>query len=291
MKLLLCALAIFALSDAFVQKDLLIPPQSAVARAFNNRLEERVLGGTQASINEFPYMLAIISSKSTSGENDGFCGGSLISSQYIITAAHCLKQYTVHHAILGTLRPLDTASAGYTKIVISAKKPHEGFTYSLLDNDIALLTLATSAPTGVANIRPVLLPRRSFDAVNLVGRSGLLTGWGKINDDPGTYLSSNLLKVSVPIVENTICRGDYGSVYINDKKVCVDTDGGAIGACHGDSGGPLTYYDTVNKETVQIGVMNFGSSSGCQSGFRTVYTRVTNYTQWIANNGGPAVRT
>jgi len=51
----------------------------------------RILGGNEAAINEYPYQVGIISSDSTNpSEEDGFCGGSLISKNAVITAAHCV---------------------------------------------------------------------------------------------------------------------------------------------------------------------------------------------------------
>ncbi|XP_059472528.1 brachyurin-like isoform X2 [Neocloeon triangulifer] len=219
---------------------------------------------------------------------DGFCGGSLISSRHVITAAHCIASFVASSVIVGTNQPLNHSSPGYLEVFDTIRTPHPKYDSGLLDYDIALLTLARDVPLG-ENIQPVLLPRLNTN-LNLDGRTGLLTGWGKINDDPNGYLSDDLLKVNVPIVNNQNCVNAYGPIYLNERKVCVATQGGTVGPCLGDSGGPLVVFDSEFGETVQVGLVSFGAAQGCTVGFPTVFTRLTSYIQWIADNGGPAVR-
>jgi secreted trypsin-like serine protease len=56
----------------------------------------------------------------------------------------------------------------------------------------------------------------------------------------------------------------------------------------GDSGGPLTLV--YNSKLIQVGIVSFGSQSSCQRGYPTVFTRVTNFLDWIETNSGVAVQ-
>lgn len=48
--------------------------------------QERIVGGTNASPNEFPWIAVLFKS------GKQFCGGSLITNQHILTAAHCVAR-------------------------------------------------------------------------------------------------------------------------------------------------------------------------------------------------------
>ncbi|XP_065339653.1 brachyurin-like [Cloeon dipterum] len=289
MKLLVCVLlTFFCANGAYIQNHAHLAPVifSPVNQAFNERLEERILGGTVVLENELPYIVAIFFQGSISGENTGFCGGSLISERHVLTAAHCVKDYTFAEVVLGTLQALNPDSQGYLKVRSSELKAHEAFERPRLNDDIALITLSAGVPAQ-NNIRPIPLPTENSVAP---GDRAVVAGWGKISDDPNGYLNDNLLKADVVIADLEVCRGSYGSTYINDTKLCVETNGGSIGTCHGDSGTALATAQELGSGKVQIGVMSFGSSDGCESGFPNVYTRVDRYLQWIADNGGPSVQ-
>lgn len=71
---------------------------------------------------------------------------------------------------------------------------------------------------------------------------------------------------------------------VNSRShLCADGSGGR-GSCDGDSGGPLVY----NQKNIdyQVGVTAFGSAGGCEIGFPTVYTKITNYLEWISKKTG-----
>ncbi|CAB3378284.1 Hypothetical predicted protein [Cloeon dipterum] len=277
MRVLVCVLAALALTEASPA----FQSVSLPVRKLQDVVEERVIGGQESSISWFPHMVAVIS------DETNFCGGSLISENHVVTAAHCVIGMTSSHVILGTLEPTNSTSTGYTFMSVSQTIIHYGYDVATKDNDIAMLTLGSNAPTG-SNIQPVLLPRVNTN-LDLTGRSAQLSGWGKISDD-SSYISNVLRNATVPIVENQVCLADYGPNYVNERKLCVATNGGTVGACYGDSGSPLVLDDVNYGERIQVGVMSFGASVGCTQGYSTVYTRVTNYLQWIQDNGGPAVR-
>jgi chymotrypsin-like protease len=93
--------------------------------------------------------------------------------------------------------------------------------------------------------------------------------------------------VDVTVMANTECSNYF--ININDLKICIDTNGGAEGVCNGDSGGPMVIAESDGIYT-EIGLVSFGSSFGCESGFPSVFTRVSEYVDWIATNGNVTIR-
>jgi len=56
----------------------------------------------------------------------------------------------------------------------------------------------------------------------------------------------------------------------------------------GDSGGPLVFREDDDRDT-EVGIVSFGSSSGCEAGYPAVFTRVTSYLDWIQTNTGVVI--
>ena len=50
----------------------------------------RIVGGTEADINEFPWTVGLYTHYRCKGLP--VCGGSLISTQHVLTAAHCIQR-------------------------------------------------------------------------------------------------------------------------------------------------------------------------------------------------------
>ena len=101
------------------------PPQKSV--------ETKIYGGKEAAIGQFPYQAAITVNFS------GFCGGSLISKNWILTAAHCVKGYVQWTVDLGAHNIRESSEPGRVTLTSRTAIPHENHTY--LKNDVALIQL------------------------------------------------------------------------------------------------------------------------------------------------------
>lgn len=247
--------------------------------AFYTGTKERVAkitGGTSADISEFPWQVYLEA-------GDFTCGGSIISDQWIITAAHCTRdEYdraipaSKMDVIAGATNPLDITQ-GKTYYV-SEVVVHEKFNSETLENDIALLKL--KQPVSFTNAEPIKLVSARDSAAGMTdpGVMSWVTGYGLSRVVPPTYPSS-LQKVQLPIVSNEqaatvwgdISKTDLMAGYLNGNK----------DACNGDSGGPLVVpYSNGYK---LAGLVSWGSSKCNTYG---AYTRISCFGSWITLKTG-----
>ena len=223
----------------------------------------RIVGGVPARKHEFPFMVYL-----------GGCGGSLISSQHILTAAHCvnkvnkrnLRDFTVtlgEHD-LGTTSEAQSLRRGVSAII---RHSNYGETH---DSDIAVVKLNEPVVFS-SSIQPVGLVARGSDYTG-----GLVTvaGWG--TRYVGGQISNVLRKVQVRVVSWRSCRDAYG-LDITNTMVCASSPG--KDSCQGDSGGPL-FSCSSSGACLQLGIVSFGV--GCASpDYPGVYADVGALRAWI----------
>lgn len=241
---------------------------------------ERIIGGEEASSSEFPWMVALASQGySYDPYQSQFCGGSLIASQWVLTAAHCVVESRV------TTDPGDIyiyygsttldKSLGH-QAEVAQIIPHEYYNAWTHDNDIALIKLKEP----ITDITTVSLPTSNqASSLEAAGNTVTVSGWGDTNiDEQGTSWPSNLMKVSLPLVSQSTCTNSYGST-ITDNMICAGYAEGGKDSCQGDSGGPLMIQS--GSSYIQLGVVSFGAGCAMPNAYG-VYTRVSQYLDWIA---------
>uniref|UniRef100_A0A3B4FIP6 Plasma kallikrein-like n=1 Tax=Pundamilia nyererei TaxID=303518 RepID=A0A3B4FIP6_9CICH len=223
----------------------------------------RIIGGQDAPPGSWPWQAALSIFGSFS------CGGSLITDQWVLTAAHScisLGAVSVHlgrHSQSG-LNPNEVTQT-LENIVC-----HPKYNPLTIENDICLLKL--SAPVNFTDyIQPICLA--SENSTFYSGTSSWVTGDGS--------LSNILQEVNVPIVGSNECKCYYQDFSeITENMICAGLKAGGKDSCQGDSGGPLM----TKKESVwvQSGVVSFGY--GCAEPMRPgIYTRVSQYQKWISD--------
>ncbi|CAB3365331.1 Hypothetical predicted protein [Cloeon dipterum] len=243
-------------------------------------ISSRIIGGEISEAGQFPYQAGITI------DLLGFCGGSLIAPNVILTAGHCVKGSIFWEVVLGAQKINNNTEPNRQTFTTRNRTLHEGYDETVINNDIAILVLNEDVEG--PGISPVRLPSRSQVSNTFEGVPLTVSGWGRTNDwNP--FTSNELRFVEVTGISNALCAEYYGIDIINESKLCIDTLGGSEGTCNGDSGGPLVFYEDDGLPT-EVGIVSFGSSAGCESGAPAAFTRVTEYLDWLEINAGVTIR-
>nr|XP_061807660.1 prostasin-like [Nerophis lumbriciformis] len=237
----------------------------------------RIVGGMDASVGAWPWQVSI--------QKDAVhvCGGSIITENWILSAAHCfpnpsdLSSYTIYAGwyYLNNFNPHQSAHRVSNVVIPSGYvDPHRG-------KDVALVRLS-SPLTWSDWISPVCLPGSSMQFPG--GMRCHVTGWGHIRNNIPLPGAGPLQEVQVPIIPQDSCREMYSTeqVDILYDMICAGYQEGGKDSCQGDSGGPLV-CQMVNGTWVQAGVVSFGI--GCAEANQPgVYARLTTYSSFIRDN-------
>lgn len=225
------------------------------------------MGGEPANINEFPWQIGLSSSADSAGI---FCGGMLISSDTVLTAAHCLSSQLPFVVI----REHDTtAEDGQIFIQSSSVTRHPDYNAFDVDYDYGIVKLST--PVEFSNeVYPICLPEGNDQYNN---RDAVITGWGTTNS--GGQSADILQKATLTTLSNVDCMASGISANeITARMICAASIG--IDTCQGDSGGPLQILKSGFSYFEVVGLTSWGF--GCAvPNFPGVYSRVTEALDWI----------
>ncbi|KAF0293522.1 Prostasin [Amphibalanus amphitrite] len=228
----------------------------------------RVKGGQEAHRGQFPW------SASIHVEHGGhFCMGSVISSRYVLTAAHCFDgrpadKFTV------TVGAQDLSSPEPGRVTVSPaeKIVHQGYKAGQFDDDIALLRLDAELAWS-DYIQPICLSTE--DAKTFVGMRGIIAGWGYLDEwRKGGERSDTLQWTEVPILARQTCQQWFDTankkVKISQQKLCAGYKTGGKDACQADSGGALTVPLGGQYRLTGVVSAGFGCGRpGCPASTRT----------------------
>ncbi|GJQ69454.1 hypothetical protein Trydic_g6563 [Trypoxylus dichotomus] len=220
----------------------------------------RIVGGFDAQNGQFPWAVSLRSSSS----GRLFCGGSIINSRWILTAATCVDGSTTSEFYIaaGTL----LLSSGGDLYRISKIVVHDSYNYP--NYDIALVQVEGEIQFS-NDVQPIEI---ETDNSNVEEVDCLLTGWGrKVYNG---HVSEELQYVPLQTITNELCQAYWGSLYILDSEICTLVPDGGSGACVGDNGSALV----CNGKAMGVYSRNYYF---CGDRTPDVFSRVPHVAEWI----------
>ncbi|CAB1422597.1 unnamed protein product [Pleuronectes platessa] len=245
--------------------------------------DQRIVGGDEAEPGEIPWQVTLITNYS--GTEKPFCGASLLSELWVITAAHCLVLNDIPKTgffVRVGEHDVNVAEGQERDHLVAEQHIHHSYNLqkSTYDHDIALLKLAI--PVELSNQRrPICLGPKDFTEDLLREPSNsMVSGWGKMAFNG--VVATKLRRLEVPYVERTECKAS-SQYRITRFMFCAGFKSENKDSCQGDSGGPHT--SKYKGTRFLTGIVSWGE--GCaKRGKYGVYTRVSQYYAWISETTG-----
>jgi len=272
--------------------------------------ERRIVGGEDSTSGKYPWIVSLNAGPAFGSDSHMHnCGGTLVASNWVVTAAHCIVDAGTPKKddLTVLLGAFDFANDDDTrrKDVALEIDPivHEDYNNpNQLSNDIALLKLAESVDLNMYT--PACMAAKDAD---YTGKNGRVYGWGSlascpaqdptvlqevevniISDEACSAQESDSVTVSNP-TNPTECITDSSSYEgrISEEMLCAGAPG--KDSCQGDSGGPFTVKSEETNQHDLVGVVSWGD--GCAAdGMFGVYAEVAKLRDWIdakiEENGG-----
>lgn len=317
--------------------DQFLPPSGELAGkgpggTDDDNINEKVIGGRTVSGYAYPFMVALIKAETALGNeaNGMFCAGTLVTNEFVMTAAHCLNSGAGADMKRRAARDINVYVAGDgfrsgDRIGVRSVHVHENFNPITKSNDIALIFL-DRIPEERNAISKVYLPKQVGQDQEMKGGQLFdLLGWGATEKNGDT--NEKLQIVAIKSIDKAACTQkllnlrmkrveilfqeaqkvlgftqeaynyivEYSKkeakVIVSNDVICAATSSSGD-ACQGDSGGPL--FVSSFKDQHVIATTQYGIvswGSGCgEADGVGVYTRVGRYFDWIKATHSAAVR-
>ncbi|ELR52711.1 Serine protease 42, partial [Bos mutus] len=233
------------------------PGTSGAPESPCGRRTSRIVGGRPAAEKKWPWQVSL------QVNQKHICGGSLIGSRWVLTAAHCIFGHVEYTVKMGITQLQQTSTMAVT-VPVQDIVIHKHFNpIGIIENDIALALLAFPVNFS-ASIQPVCLPEKAF--MVQAGTECWVTGWGKVKEEDVPQASTQeLQEAELNILRYETCNEVLSEKLesqfdvVKEGTVCAISSKGKD-ACQGDSGGPLVCE--FNNSWVQVGIVSWGIGCG-----------------------------
>lgn len=255
---------------------LVLLPQTAHAQTRGEsddpQPSERIVGGAAVPNGKYPFVTALLDKGYGNAYDRQLCGGTLIDSDKVLTAAHCVSGVDARNLQTATGRTvLDSGQGQVRNVSDLVVHPRFDAAVGTYEYDAAVITLKRP----VSNIQPVALATGAQDNLERAGLSATIAGWGNTEKQPASGFGdidypNRMQEAQVPLVADAEASQSYPN-YVSALMVAA----GKVGkdSCQGDSGGPM-FAQTPNGPT-QIGITSFGTGCGAPD-YPGVYAEVNN---------------
>ncbi|KAK2617021.1 hypothetical protein QQS21_000112 [Conoideocrella luteorostrata] len=256
---------------ALAAKVAILAVGTASALLMEGNASARVVGGTVSHSGRFPFIVSLRKNA------QHHCGGTLINSDTVVTAAHCsegLNNAEGYEVCGGTL---NRDQCGFTSSVAFIKV-NTGFSMKTMNHDIAIWKLSSAIPAGHASAFATLTRKNNDPEAS---SEVTVAGWGLKQDPEFSHNGQpippeDLRELSLTVKDRAQCRTEMPQP-ITGNMICAGRPG--KDSCYGDSGGPL-----IDDTNALVGVVSFGRHCGME-GRPGVYTRVGKYISFIESGG------
>uniref|UniRef100_A0A672KFL6 Peptidase S1 domain-containing protein n=1 Tax=Sinocyclocheilus grahami TaxID=75366 RepID=A0A672KFL6_SINGR len=230
----------------------------------------RIIGGSTSQIGQWPWQVSLHYTGSH------VCGGSLVSPDFVVSAAHCFQGSMRNSGNWRVYAGAISQSALQIPYLVKKIIVNENYNRNNNDYDVALLKLS-SPVTFSSTVHPVCFP--TFDQTFSDGSECWTSGFGTTQEG-ADRASTSLMEVTVNIINTRLCNSSQ--VYrgaITKNMICAGDMNGGRDSCQGDSGGPLVCKGDNNRWYL-AGITSWGAGCG-QRQRPGVYSRVTSLLPWI----------
>uniref|UniRef100_A0A8C6TLL8 Suppression of tumorigenicity 14b n=1 Tax=Neogobius melanostomus TaxID=47308 RepID=A0A8C6TLL8_9GOBI len=233
-------------------------------------------GRVEARVGEWPWQVSLHLN------NQHVCGASVLNKRWILTAAHCVYISATDRSVK---RQYDNQWDVQLGLLTQGRSDEWTYNPRTYDSDVALMELDKEVDLN-QHVWPICLPAKTHRFIS--GTEAWITGWGATRRESSVLrsgsMASTLQKASVRLVNSTVCKALMGSD-VTERMICAGVLQGGIDACQvRDSGGPLSVQEPSGRAFL-AGLVSWGD--GCaQRNKPGIYTRVTQFTDWIRTNTG-----